>query len=227
MKSPRLDAAILISVLWLAGFAAPDRATGQEDMLDMAMKDQDRRKAGLTALITRVKGLVTPYLPEWLVPREEEAPPVPETSARVSVREVKVAEDPTSAATAAQAAANQQAELERAYREALQVAVSKLNITGTFPQRKQIMVGAQNLAVGDELAIQFRERTYSLEIVDITASELKLKDRESRLQVNLAIGVSLGLPPGMSRTPPPGAMDFPKSSVQAAASASEPNSDLN
>jgi hypothetical protein len=43
-----------------------------------------------------------------------------------------------------------------------------------------------------------------LEILDITSAELKMRDTESGIQVSLAIGLTLNLPPGMSSERPPG-----------------------
>jgi len=118
---------------------------------------------------------------------------------------VKVADAPSIVPVDPDAvAATRPVDPEREYRENLQEAATKLNITGSFPKRKQIMVGAKNLSVGDEIAIRFKENHYDLEILDITSSELKLRDQQSKLEVSVAIGMSLSLPPGMSRKPPPG-----------------------
>jgi hypothetical protein len=50
---------------------------------------------------------------------------------------------------AASTAAPVEADQQTLYRDALQEVVTKLDIRGTFPKRKQVLVGAQNLSVGD------------------------------------------------------------------------------
>ena len=194
-----------VILLWLVGLSA---ANAQEELLDRALKDQDRRTKGLTALADQVRGFLSDYLPDgWVDPPQKEEPPVPESSAKVEVREVKITEAKPEASSTAEGdkpmTEAQKAELEKiAYQQALFEAATKLNITGAFPQRKQVMVGAQNLGVGEEIAIEWKAKLYNLQIVDITATELKLRDKESQYEVSVELGVSLALPPGMSRSMP-------------------------
>ena len=197
--------------LWLVlilGFAGLANLSAQEENLEMALKAQDRRIEGLTSLASRVKTLMTQFLPEGWIESEEEEPSVPDSSPKVEVREVKLVMNDAAASDSkpseAVLTAAQQAELDaQAYLQSLQTAATKLNITGSFPKRKEIMIGAQNLGIGEEIAIEFHNHLYNLEILDVTSSELKLKDQESQMELTVAIGMTLSLPPGMSRSAPP------------------------
>jgi hypothetical protein len=195
--------------------AGAGSASAQDENLNRALKDQQRRSAGLAALAETIKGLMYEYLPEAIVgkPDSEEKAPAPEAATKVEVRDVELTEVPATATSAAsdqvadQAAlkAAEQAEQLRLHRELLQEAVTKLDIRGTFPKRKQILIGAQNLGVGDNIAIEFKQKLFHLEIIDVTSKDLKMKDRETQTLVNLGIGVSIALPPGMTTTRPPDA----------------------
>lgn len=202
MKSHTPGFQRIFVLLTLGSLAIASHSFAQEEELQRAIKDQERRGAGLTALADSIKNLAYKYLPESLVgkPNSEKKTPAPESATQVEVREVKL----TESSSTADSVAGDQAEQQRLHREILQEAVTKLDIRGTFPKRKQILIGAQNLGVGDEIAIEFKQKLFNLQILDITSQYLSMKDRESQAQINLAIGVSIALPPGMSTSPPPG-----------------------
>ncbi|MBL9154048.1 MAG: hypothetical protein JNK37_16265 [Verrucomicrobiales bacterium] len=185
--------------LFLVAGSVQTRA--QEEDLNRAIADQERRTSGLNALASNLRNMIADWLPAGMVSTPEETAQTPEPAEKVEVKEVKLAE---TAATDSSTLAQQEAEQQRLYREALQTAVTKLEIRGTFPRRKQILIGAKNLNVGDKIDIEFRQKRFHLEILDITAEELKMRDTDSQIQVSLAIGLTHALPPGMSRERPPG-----------------------
>lgn len=159
--------------------------------------------AGLKSLTEKIKGLAS-YIP-WVDYEEEEGETgPPSTSPQIGVTEVELVE--TEEAKAQASATNAQGELlpEEIYRKNLQEAASKIRIAGAFPKTKQVMVGAQNLSTGEHIAVQYGEDLFELEILDITSSNLKLRDKHSQFELNLAIGVTQSLPPGMFKKPPPG-----------------------
>jgi hypothetical protein len=171
----------------------------QEEELQMALKTQERRIAGLTALSNQVRNFLADYLPGGFIKKVEETPAESEPIPEVEVREVKVVETPAAASDA-----DLKAEEEKRYQASLLEAATKLDINGAFPKQKMIMIGAQKLTVGDDIAIELRENFFNLEILGIDEKSLRLRDQKSQLEVNVAIGISAGLPPGMSRKPPPG-----------------------
>ncbi len=211
--------AVPFGLLVVCGLLAAGNAVAQEEDLNRAIEDQNRRTKGMTSLASRFKNLISDYLPAGLV-EEEEEPAAPHPAAMdVAVKEVDVIQG-ESATEDAIAAAVEQAELdERAYLGALRAATAKMKIAGAFPKTKQIMVGAKNLGVGDEIVIEYEQRRYKLEILDVTSSELKLRDQQSRLELKVAIGMSRALPPGMSRTRPPDLLPISRTNPDTTASA--------
>lgn len=186
------------------GLLTTNHSSAQEEDLNRAIEDQNRRTKGMFSLATRFKNLISDYLPAGLIDEEEEEPAAPLPGAMdVAVKEVGVIANDSATEGAIEAAARQ-AELDaHAYLKSLQAATAKIKIAGAFPKTKQIMVGAKNLGIGDEIVIEYEQRRYRLSILDITSSELKLRDEQSLLELKVAIGMTRALPPGMSRTPPP------------------------
>ncbi len=201
-------------------------ASAQEENLELALRDQNRRIEGLTALTTRIRNLMAQYLPEgWIETEEEAEPAVPDSSPKVEVREVTLVMNDGAARSGTVATTGTAGDLAapdaETYRQRLQAAATKLNISGSFPKRKEIMIGARNLGIGEAIAIAYQDQRYDLEILDITSSELKLRDQGSGLELKVAIGMTLALPPGMSRTPPP--MSFFQSEKSDPAPAARPD----
>lgn len=212
--------AVSFRLLVVCGLLTTGNVGAQEEDLNRAIEDQNRRTKGMTSLASRFKNLISDYLPAGLVEEEEEQSAAPHPAAMdVAVKEVDVIQG-ESATEDAIAAAAKQAELdEQAYLGALRAATAKMKIAGAFPKTKQIMVGAKNLGVGDEIVIEYEQRRYRLEILDVTSSELKLRDQQSQLELKVAIGMSRALPPGMSRTPPPDLLPISRSNPDTTASA--------
>lgn len=210
--------AVSFRLLVVCGLLTTGNVGAQEEDLNRAIEDQNRRTKGMTSLASRFKNLISDYLPAGLV-EEEEEPAAPHPAAMdVAVKEVDVIQG-ESATEDAIAAAAKQAELDaQAYLGALRTATAKMKIAGAFPKTKQIMVGAKNLGVGDEIVIEYEQRRYKLEILDVTSSELKLRDQQSQLELKVAIGMSRALPPGMSRTPPPDLLPISRTNPETTAS---------
>ncbi|MCB1230275.1 MAG: hypothetical protein KDN19_08420 [Verrucomicrobiae bacterium] len=200
------------SLWWSLGIAAASfllsagESLAQDENLKQAMADQKRRTAGMTALANQVKSLF-----DWIPgvdfeEEEEETTPAP-NAPEVKVKEARVvASESTVEGEGGESlnTAADEAELEaEIYRRKLQEAGTKLNITGAFPNTKEIMVGAERLGVGETIAIKYQEQFFELAILDITPKLLKLRDKQSQLALNVSISVSAALPAGMFRSPPP------------------------
>ena len=184
---------VLTITAWLMAGWTP--AGAQEEELKMALEMQDRRIAGLTKLADQIKNFgflkIGQGVMKKLEDRSEKEDPF------------GMAMDPEDELPEIEAAAEGLEEgEEQALRTSLQEALTKLNITGVFPARKLVMIGAQELGVGDEIVIEFKETVFNLKILKITNTELGLKDSETQEEATLAIGFSGDLPQGMSRKQP-------------------------
>ncbi len=184
----------------LAGFLSAEQAAGQEENLEMALADQNRRVAGINSLAKQVRGFFS-WIPGMEEEEEDTGPPVevPE----VQMKEVKLIENQEATREAVDAVAEKARMEAEVYRQQLQAATAKINISGAFPRTKEIMVGAKRLGVGEGLAVQYHENLFQLEILDINKEELKLRDEKSKLEISISISVADELPPGMFRKPPP------------------------
>lgn len=190
----RLSTAVAGGILLFQGSPS---AFAQEEELNMAMQMQDRRIEGLTKLAEQIKNFNFLSLSQGLMKKLENR---------------DLAEDPFGMAmdpenelpemAAVEDAAGDRQEEEEILKTTLQEALTKLHITGVFPHKKTIMVGAQDLGVGDEIVIEYKETVFNLQILGITGSELKLRDKETQEEAAVAIGFSNSLPAGMSRSQP-------------------------
>lgn len=181
-------------------------SSAQEENLQRAMAAQERRMEGLGSLAEKLKGLVS-WIPGVDGGEEEMDAYTEAMNAGAEVKGVKLeGEGVTPAKIELESGSGELSAEEAAalYRQNLQVAATKLNIAGALPKTKQILIGAQKLGVGERIGIAYDGNQFSLEILDITAEELKLKDLKSQLELTLEIGVNEALPPGMFRKPPPG-----------------------
>ncbi|MCB1085822.1 MAG: hypothetical protein KDM63_02155 [Verrucomicrobiae bacterium] len=196
MKTSTLSlwAVCVLASIWV--LSGGSKALAQEDELQMALKMQDDRIKGLTALAEKIKNFnflsISQGVMKKLESRDQKQDPFgmamdPEDE----LPEMSVPDEGLGLE-----------EGEEVMRTSLQEALTKLNITGAIPQRKTIMIGAQELGVGDEIAIQFKETIFNLKILAITSSELKLRDEETQEEASVQIGFSNALPAGMSRQAP-------------------------
>ena len=84
----------------------------------------------------------------------------------------------------------------------LEEALSKFHVTGIFPGRREIMIGAQTLKQGDRLLIKHQTVSFQLEIAGIDSKEVRLKDVETGELATVPHGMMGGLPAGMQREKP-------------------------
>jgi hypothetical protein len=192
--NPRLVLGILAAAFLFPVFVPT--ASAQEDELNMALEMNERRVKGLKELAEKIKNFgflkVGQDVLGKLDSRDQAEDPFglamdPEDE----LPEVEGSSEPMV-----------EGEEETVIRTSLQEALTKLSITGAFPGRKQIMIGAQELGVGDEIVIDYKETVFSLNILKITSSELVLKDRDTQEEASIPIGFSNALPEGMSRQVP-------------------------
>lgn len=181
----------LLPVIWIA---AP--ALGQEEELQMALEMQDRRIEGLTKLAEQIKNFNFLSMSQGLMKKLEDRDQAEDPFGMAMDPENEL---PEMAATEDTGDPQEQEEM---LKTTLQEALTKLHITGVFPHKKTVMVGAQDLRVGDEIVIEYKETVFSLEILAITSAELKLRDKETQEEAAVAIGFSNDLPAGMSRKQP-------------------------
>lgn len=92
--------------------------------------------------------------------------------------------------------------LEEAPTTSLQEALSKFSVTGIFPKEQQVMVGAQNLGIGDKVVIDYKGVSFNLEIATISAKEIAMKDLDTGETASVHLGFDDSLPAGMSRRRP-------------------------
>jgi hypothetical protein len=192
--NPRLVLGILAAAILFPVFVPT--ASAQEDELNMALEMNERRVKGLKELAEKIKNFgflkVGQDVLGKLDSRDQAEDPFglamdPEDE----LPEVEGSNEPIV-----------EGEEETVIRTSLQEALTKLSITGAFPGRKQIMIGAQELGVGDEIVIDYKETVFSLNILKITSSELVLKDKDTQEEASVQIGFSNALPEGMSRQVP-------------------------
>lgn len=78
--------------------------------------------------------------------------------------------------------------------------VKRLKVTAVMPRENAFLVGTRSIRVNDTLPIKYREntyeRTYKVEVVEVTSSRIKFKNIENGETGDLELDV---LPPGMTR----------------------------
>lgn len=196
MKQIRILIPAGFSAVVLILLAATQPVSAQEDLLKQAEAMNERRMKGLQDLAEKIKNFgflkIGQNVLGKLDSREQAEDPFgmamdPENA----LPETEVAEEVVP-----------DGEEEVVLKTSLEEALTKLSITGAFPDRKQIMIGAQELGVGDDIVIDYKETVFTLRIMQITSSELTLKDQETQEVGKLAIGFSGALPAGMTRQVP-------------------------
>lgn len=207
----------------------PMETVAQEENLQRALAAHERRVEGMGSLAEKLKGLVS-WIPGVDGGEEKMDAYTEAMNTGTQVKGVKLREAEGAAPVKIELeSGNGELSAEEAaalYRQHLQVAATKLNISGVLPKTKQILIGAQKLGVGERIGIVYDGNQFSLEILDITAKELTLKDIKSQIDLTLEIGADEALPPGMFRRPPPGmlpTMAPPGTPAPAASEATEAN----
>jgi len=90
----------------------------------------------------------------------------------------------------------------------LEEAVARFRVSGVVPRRREVIVGARSLGIGDRVLIEHREVRFQLSIVDITPHRISLKDQETGEIASVDLGiVPEGLPTAVAGkgAPAPGA----------------------
>ena len=84
----------------------------------------------------------------------------------------------------------------------LQEAVSKFRVTGVYPNRKEVIVGAQSLRVGDHVVIKHRDVSFHLKLTKVVADSVELVDTETGEVAGVTLGIVQSIPAGMTRKQP-------------------------
>lgn len=174
---------------------ASPKSQAQEENLEMALKMQDRRVEGLTALAERIKSFgflgKSQNVLKKLEDKDRKEDPF------------GMAMDPEEELPEVVAEAGQEeTEEELPSKTSLQEALQKFQVTGIFPSRGEIIVGAQNLGVGDEVVIDYKSVIFNLTIQKVTQDEIVMKDTETGEEASVHLGFGDNLPSGMSRRRP-------------------------
>ena len=84
----------------------------------------------------------------------------------------------------------------------LQEAVSKFRVTGVCPSRKEVIVGAQSLGVGDNVVIKHGDFSFNLKISKVDANSVELTDLDTGETAGVTLGIVQAIPEGMTRKQP-------------------------
>lgn len=190
-KSPIPTVLILATLggIWIA-----PRTSAQEENLQMALEMQDRRIEGLNALADKIKNFNFLSKSQKVVTKLDEKERKQDPFG--------MAMDPEEALPEITPDMTGDDEISDVPATTLQEALQKLNVTGIFPQKGEIMVGAQNLGVGDAVMIDYKGVAFNLSIEKVAQTELVVKDTDTGETASLAIGFDGKLPEGMSRRRP-------------------------
>lgn len=186
---------ITIALVIFSGTAGllPQRANAQEENLKTALETQDRRKQGLKELQDKVQNFFflkfARDLVEKLEKRDREVDPF------------GMAMDPEHELAMPVVEATEE-EGDEKVKTSLEEALSKFHVTGVFPSRREVMIGAQTLGVGDQLVIKHQGAEFHMEIADIDTKEVRLRDTDTGEKATVPHGVVAGLPAGMLREKP-------------------------
>jgi hypothetical protein len=180
---------------FLSILAISSPAQAQEKELEMAVEMQGKRIEGLTALADKIKNFgflnITKNVMKKLEDRERKEDPFgmamdpEEELPELQIEEVI-----------------EEGEIEALPRTSLQEALQKFQPSGFFPSRGEIIVGAQNLGVGDEVVIDYKGVTFNLTIEDVNRTEVVMKDVDTGEVASKILGFDNKLPAGMSRRRP-------------------------
>lgn len=185
--------AVLVLATSFGIWIAPD-ADAQEENLEMALEMQDRRTAGLKSLADKIKNFNFLSRSQKVVTKLDEKERKQDPFG--------LAMDPEEALPEITPDLAADDEISDAPATTLQEALQKLNVTGIFPNKGEIMVGAQNLGVGDAVLIDYKGVAFNLTIEKVAQTELVVKDTDTGETAALAIGFDGKLPEGMSRRRP-------------------------
>lgn len=194
-----------ISCLVLTVFSASilfvSSADGQEDLLQRAVSDQNRKIKGLVELRERIAKMswltdakkVVDFLESkkeerkvdpFGMPMDPENPPEVTEVAPV-VEQESVDQGPTAA-------------------ETLAAALEKINVTGVFPSREEIIVGARSLRRGSTIVVSQGATNYRLQITGVTQNAVSFKDLNSGESAEAPLNIiPSGSFEGISRRPAP------------------------
>lgn len=90
-----------------------------------------------------------------------------------------------------------------AVKTTLQEAVSRFRVTGVYPNRKEVIVGAQSLRVGDNVVIKHGDFSFRLKLSKVEADSVELTDLETGETAGVSLGIVQAIPQGMTRKQPP------------------------
>lgn len=170
----------------------PAIGSAQEEQLQAAMEMQDRRVEGLTKLADRISSIAFLQFARDLLQKLG--------SKNRKVDPFGMAMDPEEAVPDVVAAPEEATEEEAGPKTTLEEAVSKFVVTGLFPNRKEVIVGARNLKVGDVVVIRHSDVEFNLRIDSVTSDAVGLMDTETGEKAFVALDVTGdGLPAGMFR----------------------------
>ena len=184
-----LAAGILGGAL-LVGF----QASGQEEELNAALAMKEKREEGLNKLAERIQNFgfldYARKLVDRLDKRERKVDPfgMPMDPKQEGGAEVPMAMDDP---------------IEDGPKTSLQEAVSRFRVTGVYPNRKEVVVGAQSLRVGDQILIKHGEVDFNLEISKVEKDSVELVDLETGEIAGVSLGIVQAIPQGMTRKRPP------------------------
>ena len=187
-------ASALAVLLLVVGVVCPRPASAQEENLKAAMSMKDQRKEGISDLGDRVQNFFVLKFARKLVEKLE--------SRDREVDPFGMAMDPEQELADIVVQSVDEETEEEKVKTSLEEALSKFQVTGIFPGRKEIMIGAQTLRVGDRLLIKHQGAVFHLAIAGIDSKKVSLQDTETGEHASVPHGVLGGLPPGMHREKP-------------------------
>lgn len=195
MKAILLRAAAAFA-LFSAAWLAPSPALGDDDMLDMAVSQQNRQATGISSIADTFARIMTFGASKKVVDKIEERDRKQDPFG--------MAMDPENAIEEPVAAAEEETgeEEPEAVRTSLQEALGKFRVNGIFPARQEIIVGAQNLGVGDAVVIDYQADRFNLVIVRISQDEILMRDTDTGEEAGVPLGFASSMPAGMHRRQP-------------------------
>lgn len=146
--------------------AAPPKTVAVELAPDSKAKDKDR--SGVERVMDRAKLLM-----DKLKGRERKVDPFGmsmDPEEKLEIVEEAIEEAPRQVTT-------------------LEEAVARFTVSGVVPKRREVIVGARSLGIGDRVLIEHREVRFQLTIVEITPHRISLKDQETGEIASVDLGI--------------------------------------
>lgn len=173
-------------------FTQPGEA--QEQEFEVAQAMEEKRVEGITKLADRIQNFGFLDYARKLVDRLDK-------------RERKVdpfgmAMDPQDTESVLAMPAETFDEIDAGPKTSLQEAVSKFRVTGVYPNRNEVIVGAQSLRVGDQVLIKHGDVSFNLKISKVEADSVELTDLETGEVAGVSLGIVQSIPQGMTRKQP-------------------------